>query len=233
MGIFQSKESKIRNGLQEVGNMSVAISAINKQITASKLKLLNESVVSIIRNEKRPDKVTTLTLREFNTNYGIVAKGITKQRKLMENTRNLIANGLTMLQDVEHEQHKEFNNFLRQTLDNISMWEQLSLAAFMQKYWADNQVSATITFNPEIEGNQIVHALNYYQYQLKGISFLPRSPCLSSAYKQMPYEAITKEQYNEMVSKIKKNISLSTGNTKHDIDEMNMTYCDSDKCFRY
>jgi hypothetical protein len=26
------------------------------------------------------------------------------------------------------------------TLDDVSMWEQLSLAAFLQKYWADNQV---------------------------------------------------------------------------------------------
>jgi ribonucleoside-triphosphate reductase len=29
---------------------------------------------------------------------------------------------------------------LRKAKD-ISMWEQLSLAAFLQKYWADNQVS--------------------------------------------------------------------------------------------
>ena len=27
------------------------------------------------------------------------------------------------------------------TLAEVSMWEQLSLAAFLQKYWADNQVS--------------------------------------------------------------------------------------------
>jgi hypothetical protein len=26
------------------------------------------------------------------------------------------------------------------TLDEVSMWEQLGLAAFLQRYWADNQV---------------------------------------------------------------------------------------------
>lgn len=82
----------------------------------------------------------------------------------------------------------------------LSMWEQLSLAAFMQKYWADNQVSCTVTFDPEREGSQIAFALDYFQYQLKGISFLPRLP--EGAYKQMPYEQISEEEYTRRVSKL-------------------------------
>ena len=35
---------------------------------------------------------------------------------------------------------------LRKAKD-ISMWEQLSLAAFLQKYWADNQVKYLVTYN--------------------------------------------------------------------------------------
>ena len=38
---------------------------------------------------------------------------------------------------------------------DASMWEQLNLAAFMQRHWADNQVSATVTFDREREGPQI------------------------------------------------------------------------------
>eukprot|EP01112_Ceratiomyxa_fruticulosa_P011106 TRINITY_DN2989_c0_g1_i1.p1 TRINITY_DN2989_c0_g1~~TRINITY_DN2989_c0_g1_i1.p1 ORF type:complete len:732 (+),score=133.23 TRINITY_DN2989_c0_g1_i1:1283-3478(+) len=82
---------------------------------------------------------------------------------------------------------------------DVSMWEQLSLAAFLQKYWADNQVSCTISFDPVKEGPQIEHALNYFQYQLKGVSFLPRD---SKKYPQMPYEEIDEETYNKMVSQI-------------------------------
>ena len=71
------------------------------------------------------------------------------------------------------------------TSKQVSMWEQLALAAFLQRHWADNQVSCTVTFDPPTEGSHIAHALNYYQYQLKGISFLPR--IAAGAYKQMPY----------------------------------------------
>jgi len=86
------------------------------------------------------------------------------------------------------------------TIDDVSMWEQLSLAAFMQRHWADNQVSATITFKPH-EADQIPFALDYFQYQLKGVSFLPKLE-IGGAYKQMPYEAITKEEYDAMSERI-------------------------------
>jgi ribonucleoside-triphosphate reductase len=55
------------------------------------------------------------------------------------------------------------------SLKEVSMWEQLSLAAFLQKYWSDNQVSCTVTFEPETEGPMLKYALDYFQYQLKGI----------------------------------------------------------------
>jgi len=87
------------------------------------------------------------------------------------------------------------------TVNEVSMWEQMSMAAFMQKYWADNQVSCTVTFDPETEGSQIAYALNYFQYQLKGISLLPKSDV--GVYRQMPYEEITEKEYHKMVKKLK------------------------------
>lgn len=87
------------------------------------------------------------------------------------------------------------------TVDKVSIWEQLSLAAFLQEYWADNQVSCTITFKPD-EANHIEPALNYFQYKLKGISFLPKTE--KGTYAQMPYEEITKKKYDELSKNIKK-----------------------------
>ena len=87
------------------------------------------------------------------------------------------------------------------TINEVPMWEQMSLAAFMQKYWADNQVCCTVTFDPETEGDQIVSALNYFQYQLKGISFLPKIE--KGAYRQMPYQEITEKEYNKRVGELK------------------------------
>lgn len=86
------------------------------------------------------------------------------------------------------------------SVSQVSMWEQVSMAAFIQRWWSDNQVSCTVTFAPE-EGPQIKHALNYFQYDLKGISFLPRLE--AGVYAQMPYEAISEETYLERSAKLK------------------------------
>lgn len=117
------------------------------------------------------------------------------------------------------------------TLQNVSMWEQLSLAAFMQRYWADNQVSCTVTFNKQ-EADQIEVALNYFQYQLKGISFLPRIDSSNMIYKQVPYESVTQEQYELMIKKIDKSIKLSKNAISTATDDDHMTYCDNDKCYK-
>jgi len=109
------------------------------------------------------------------------------------------------------------------TIKDISMWEQLSLGAFMQKYWSDNQISQTVTFNPETEGKDIKHALELYQYQLKGISFLPSLS--EGAYPQMPYEAITEKEYKKMIKKITKIDFLN--NTEDAVDEK---FCTNDAC---
>ena len=83
----------------------------------------------------------------------------------------------------------------------VSMFEQLQLAAFLQRYWADNQVSCTITFDPVSEGPHIVQMLQYFQYQLKGVSFLPKFDY--SKYPQLPYEAIGEELYEKMTKDLK------------------------------
>ena len=54
---------------------------------------------------------------------------------------------------------------------DITMWEQLEIAAQYQYYWADNSVSITVTFHPD-EGPQIKDALEMYEARLKAVSFL-------------------------------------------------------------
>ena len=110
------------------------------------------------------------------------------------------------------------------TLSQVPMWEQLSLAAFMQKYWADNQVSCTVTFDPETEGPQIPYALNYFQYQLKGISLLPKLEL--GAYKQMPYEEITEKEYHKMVKKLSFLSFRQVKGAEAEIEK----FCNNDTC---
>jgi ribonucleoside-triphosphate reductase (thioredoxin) len=109
-------------------------------------------------------------------------------------------------------------------LSQVSVWEQVNMAAFIQKWWADNQVSCTVTFDPETEGNQIEKILNYFQYDLKSISFLPRIK--EGAYTQMPYEAISKEEYDKRISTIK---PLSLTNVKNEDVELEPG-CESGAC---
>ena len=110
------------------------------------------------------------------------------------------------------------------TVGDLSIWEQFSLAAFMQRHWADNQVSCTVTFDPKTEGGQIPQVLNYFQYHLKGISLLPRHDY--GAYKQMPYESIDEETYNKEVSKLGKLTFGSIKNEEADVDK----FCNNDSC---
>lgn len=111
------------------------------------------------------------------------------------------------------------------TVRDVSIWEQTALAAFMQKYWADNQVSCTVTFKKE-EGDQIKYVLDLYQYQLKGISFLPLLDSGTTAYRQMPYEAISSETYEQRIKDLKPLKLRGIKNEEADVEK----FCSNDVC---
>ena len=110
------------------------------------------------------------------------------------------------------------------TAAELSIWEQFSLAAFLQRHWADNQVSCTATFNPETESDELPHVLNYFQYKLKGISLLPRKN--GGAYKQMPYEAIDEKQYHFEVERLGKLSFTGVSGEAAEVDK----FCNNDVC---
>ncbi len=103
----------------------------------------------------------------------------------------------------------------------VDMWEQLSLCAFMQKYWADNQISCTIKIRDE---DRVAEALNYFQYQLKGISFLPVQ---KKAYPQSPIEPISDERYAEMMKRVKRQ---NLGSILAREDARPEVACETDTC---
>jgi ribonucleoside-triphosphate reductase len=122
----------------------------------------------------------------------------------------------TMVADFPvHEPH--FNKGKR----DVSMWEQLEIAAQYQHYWADNSVSITVSFKPQ-EAEQIKDALEMYETRLKAVSFLRFE---ETGYEQAPYEPITKEKYEELISKV-------TPLTKIDTNEAGKgtKFCTNDTC---
>lgn len=108
----------------------------------------------------------------------------------------------------------------------VSMWEQLSLASLLQEHWADNQVSCTIKFDPVIEGKDIARALDYFQWKLKGVSFLPMEKNKREVYPQMPYEPISKEEYNRRIEKLKPLDFSRVNNLQIEPEK----FCNNDSC---
>jgi ribonucleoside-triphosphate reductase len=104
--------------------------------------------------------------------------------------------------------------------DDVSIWEQVALASDIQRYWADNQVSCTVTFKQE-EAAQIGTVLEVFEDRLKAISFLPLD---GHGYAQAPYISITEAQYNEMAAKVRP--LVLTGST-HEKDDL---FCTTDAC---
>lgn len=80
---------------------------------------------------------------------------------------------------------------------NVSLWEQIKNVADYQRWWSDNNVSVTVTFQ-ESEVEDIPRVLESFQDSLKAVSFLP----YENDYEQAPYEEITKEEYELRVAKI-------------------------------
>jgi adenosylcobalamin-dependent ribonucleoside-triphosphate reductase len=115
------------------------------------------------------------------------------------------------------------------SVKDVSMWEQLELASMMQECWADNQVSCTVTFDPTIEGKHIGSALNYFQYKLKGISFLPLFCC---NLPQMPFESITAEKFAELDNDIKKRTISTEALQISENDHVPEVYCTGEYCVR-
>lgn len=74
--------------------------------------------------------------------------------------------------------------------NEVSIWEQFANAVDLQEYWADNQVSITITFKQD-EKDQIARALSCFDRKLKGVSLLPIS---DHGYAQAPYTPADKAE---------------------------------------
>ena len=76
----------------------------------------------------------------------------------------------------------------------VSIYEKISLAAHAQRYWSDNSVSVTVSFDSEKEKDAVGTVLHMYDGQLKTVSFLPMG---NFTYPQMPYTQITEEEYEQ------------------------------------
>jgi ribonucleoside-triphosphate reductase len=108
----------------------------------------------------------------------------------------------------------------------VSVYEKVSLAVVTLRYWYDNSVSVTVTFDPEKESEAIPSILHMHDGQLKTISFLPMG---NTVYPQMPYTQITAEEYEEATMKLFP-IDFSGVYAGMAADAIGEAYCTTDAC---
>ena len=110
---------------------------------------------------------------------------------------------------------------------DVSIYEKMALAATAQRYWSDNSVSVTISFDPETESSAIGTALHMYDGQLKTVSFLPSG---NHVYPQMPYTQITEKEYEEQGVMQLFPIDFSGVYAGMASDAVGEAYCVTDAC---
>jgi hypothetical protein len=109
---------------------------------------------------------------------------------------------------------------------SVSIFEKMSMAATAQRYWSDNSVSVTVSFDVENEAGDIGNVLHMYDGQLKTVSFLPMG---NFTYPQMPYTQITEEEYEENTMKLFP-IDFSGVYAGMAADAIGDAYCTTDAC---
>jgi hypothetical protein len=110
---------------------------------------------------------------------------------------------------------------------DVTLFEKIALAATAQKYWSDNGVSVTLSFDKETESKHVASALNMYEGQLKAVSFLPMG---NTVYPQQPYTEITKDEYNSYVGLIKKIDWSAIYDGVDNLEALGENYCTTDVC---
>jgi adenosylcobalamin-dependent ribonucleoside-triphosphate reductase len=111
------------------------------------------------------------------------------------------------------------------TEKEVTIFEKIQLAVLAQRYWSDNGVSLTVTFDPDQEAQYIATVLRMYEGQLKALSFLPIK---DNAYQQMPYEAIEDDTYESMGENLTK---LKWGQLyRNGTEAIGEKYCTTDAC---
>ena len=109
---------------------------------------------------------------------------------------------------------------------DVTIFEKMALATTAQRYWSDNSVSVTVSFNKDTESQYIGTVLHMHDGQLKTVSFLPSG---NDTYPQMPYTQITEEEYLDQTEKLFP-IDLTGVYAGMAADAIGERYCTTDSC---
>ena len=110
------------------------------------------------------------------------------------------------------------------SIEDISIFEQMTLLLTLQREWSDNMVSNTIEFDKKkITPKDLAKIIKYFLPQLKSTTLLPKNEHI---FPQMPFEKIDKDEYESRVKETEK-ISLEKIFGHHGQNEI---FCGSRSC---
>ncbi len=142
----------------------------------------------------------------------------------------LVSAGIPHEPDVASDETEVFEFPLRygqgrtRSVKSVSVWEQAAIVAMLQKCWADNAVSNTLTVQPH-ELNQVDRVLATFAGQTKSLSMLPDR---EDVYPQMPLEHITKDEFERRSAAL---VAPDwVGVRGSDGDAQGEAYCQGDYC---
>lgn len=110
---------------------------------------------------------------------------------------------------------------------DVPLFEKANLAVLAQRYWSDNSVSVTLSFNPEKEADHVGLVLGMHEGQLKTVSFLPMLE--EGAYKQMPYTKMTEAEYDAQTGDLFE-VDLNSIYNAGALEALGEAYCTTDSC---
>lgn len=110
---------------------------------------------------------------------------------------------------------------------DVTIFEKMAIASVAQRYWSDNSVSVTISFDSETEQKHVGTVLHMYDGQLKTVSFLPSG---NFTYPQMPYTQITEKEYIEEGEMKLFPIDFAGVYAGMAADAVGESYCTTDSC---
>lgn len=109
--------------------------------------------------------------------------------------------------------------------EDVNIWKQISIVQMLQRRWSDNSVSVTIKYNKD-EMQDLEQIITSIIPNVKSLSFLPRNDMV---YKQAPYEAISREKYEELRKGVKE-IDWTEFINNDQTDGIMPKFCDGESC---
>lgn len=120
------------------------------------------------------------------------------------------------------------------TQSEVTMWEKAAIAAALQREWADNSVSVTISFSPE-EASQLANLLHTFNGQLKAVSFMPNLDVdeMRKKYRFLPQDPQSQmkiTEYGRLLNEPDFSEAYEGGESVIAMDAEGELFCDGDRC---